>query len=126
MNKYVKFAGIATALTATLLLGGCNEEKKYNALKAEIISVQEEIQKNKNISADFEKGVTKNKEVLKVFLPYKEKVDKNLAEMEKLSKDNTALFNDYLKTKSGIKAYMDTVEYQINHAIEIAEYYHKK
>ena len=27
MNKCVKFVGIATALTAALLLGGCNEEK---------------------------------------------------------------------------------------------------
>lgn len=27
MNKYVKFAGITVVLTATLFLGGCNEEK---------------------------------------------------------------------------------------------------
>lgn len=70
--------------------------------------------------------MAKNQEVLKVFLPYKEKINKNLAEMEKLSKDDTSLFNDYLKTKNGMKAYLDTVEYQIKHAIEIAEYYHKK
>lgn len=125
MNKYVKFAGIATALTATLLLGGCNEEKKYNALKADILSIQNELP-NVYQKIDFKKGVTRNKEVLNEFLPYKEKINKDLMEMEKLAKDNTALFNDYLDMKNGMKVHLDTIEYNINHAIKTAEYYHKK
>lgn len=87
--------------------------------------MQEEIPKI-SIKASFKKGVAKNKEVLNEFLPYKEKINKNLAEMEKLSKDSTALFNDYLETKQKTNNYMNSVEYNINDAIETAEYYHKK
>ncbi len=100
MNRMVKIAGITAALAATLLLGGCNEEKKYNALKMEVISSIEEVKK---MDTSYKGNDDEYIQKMEKAIPEIEKIEKDvtlkLQEMEKLSKDNVNLSNDYLIMK---------------------------
>ena len=103
MNKVVKIAGITAALAATLLLGGCNEEKKYNALKMEVVPEIEAALKIKNEyhgplgnRAEYIAGL----ETAIAKMEGKEKeIFAKLEKMKELSKDDVNLSNDYLKVR---------------------------
>ncbi len=103
MNRIVKIAGITAALAATLLLGGCNEEKKYNALKMEVTNEIEEALKiivhyDGSFSNDMEYAAAVEKSI--VNLEEKEKaIFAKLEKMKELSKDDVNLSNDYLKVR---------------------------
>ena len=118
MNKVVKVAGITAALAATLLLGGCNEEKKYNALKMEIVPVVEHYKKT---TADWSEGVAKNTENLKKLQSEREEINKKLEEMKKLSKDDVNLSNDYLAVKRDVENHLGISESFLKDAIKRAE-----
>ncbi len=104
MNRMVKIAGITAALAATLLLGGCNEEKKYNALKMEVVS---EIEAAKKIDSDYHGSLGNSEAVIAGYetaiakTEEKEKeIFAKLEQMKELSKDDVNLSNDYLKVKA--------------------------
>ncbi len=102
MNKMVKFAGIMAALAATLLLGGCNEEKKYNALKMEVVPEIEEALKisGHSIPLGNREAYISDLENTVLEIEGKEKnVFSKLNQMKELSKDDVNLSNDYLKVK---------------------------
>lgn len=103
MNRMVKIAGITAALAATLLLGGCNEEKKYNALKMEVVP---EIEAALNIENEYhgplgnsEAVITGYETAIAKIEEKEQSIQKKLTEMEKLSKDDVNLSNDYLRVK---------------------------
>lgn len=100
MNKVVKIAGITAALAATLLLGGCNEEKKYNALKMEVLESVETVQKmDTYLTGSQEEYVQKMEKAILEIEKKEKEVSGKLKEMEKLSKDSVNLTNDYLIVK---------------------------
>ena len=128
MNKFVKFAGIATALTTTLLLGGCNEEKKYNALKMEVVKIVEDGEKYINktdvktgyVQLDWRIGKKQATENLNLFLEQKKVIEQKLQEMEKLSKESVNLSNDYLRVKERTNLILSTNEGSYKRTLERA------
>lgn len=118
MNKMVKFAGITAALAATLLLGGCNEEKKYNALKMEVVPVVEGYKKS---TSNWSDGVAKCTERLNKIIEDKKDISNKLEKMKELSKDDVNLSNDYLKVKREAEKIFDIKEGFAKEAIEIAK-----
>ena len=124
----MKFAGIATALTATLLLGGCNEEKKYNALKMEVVKIVEDGEKYINktdvktgyVQLDWRIGKKQATENLNLFLEQKKVIEQKLQEMEKLSKESVNLSNDYLRVKERTNLILSTNEASYKRTLERA------
>lgn len=79
---------VALMIISILTITGCGEEEKYNTAKKELVEITETfktIKANDENKAKFEEA-------------YK-KAEAKLAEMEKLSKSDTKLTNDYLKAK---------------------------
>ncbi len=126
MNKMVKFAGITAALAATLLLGGCNEEKKYNALKMEVLANVEQVQKMDTYHKGNDDEYIQKKEKA---IPEMEKIEKETAEklekMKELSKDDVNLSNDYLAVKHKAENITARILSEKDR-LEKAKFYHKK
>ena len=103
MNKVVKIAGITAALAATLLLGGCNEEKKYNALKMEVVPEIEAALKIENEyrgpASNTEAKIAGYETAIEKIKEKEKEIFAKLEKMKELSKDDVNLSNDYLKVK---------------------------
>lgn len=83
---------VALMIISILTITGCGEEEKYNTAKKELVEITETfktIKANDENKAKFEEA-------------YK-KAESKLAEMEKLSKSDTKLTNDYLKEKEKLE-----------------------
>lgn len=83
---------VALIIISILTITGCGEEEKYNTAKKELVEITETfktIKANDENKAKFEEA-------------YK-KAEAKLAEMEKLSKSDTKLTNDYLKEKENLE-----------------------
>lgn len=79
---------LITLVLVSVFIAGCGEEEKYNTAKKELIQITDTF---KAIKATDE-NVAKFDEAYK-------KAETKLAEMEKFSKSDTKLTNDYLKVK---------------------------
>lgn len=83
---------VALMIISILTITGCGEEEKYNTAKKELVEITETfktIKANDENKAKFEEA-------------YK-KAEAKLAKMEKLSKSDTKLTNDYLKEKENLE-----------------------
>ena len=83
---------VALMIISILTITGCGEEEKYNTAKKELVEITETfktIKANDENKAKFEEA-------------YKQ-AEAKLAEMEKLSKSDTKLTNDYLKAKEDLE-----------------------
>lgn len=79
-------------IISVLAIAGCGEEEKYNTAKKELVQITDTF---KTIKATDE-NKTKFEEAYK-------KAESKLAEMEKFSKSDTKLTNDYLQTKADLE-----------------------
>ena len=77
---------VALMIISVLAIAGCGEEEKYNTAKKELVQITDTF---KTIKATVEEA-------------YK-KAESKLAEMEKFSKSDTKLTNDYLQTKADLE-----------------------
>lgn len=119
MNKVVKVAGITAALAATLLLGGCNEEKKYNALKMEVVPVMNYYKEE--VGTKWPQNIDEYKSALEKLRSDREEVNKKLNEMKELSKDNTNLLNDYLAIQREVEKNFTITEGSFKRGINLIE-----
>ena len=117
MNKVVKIAGITAALAATLLLGGCNEEKKYNALKMEVVPVMKYYKDE--IGSKWPQNVEEYKAALEKLQSDRNEVTQKLKEMKELSKDSVELSNDYLRIEKEMESNFAITEGSFNRGIEL-------
>ena len=95
MKPWMKKTGIVIFLGATLVVGGCGEEKKYNEAKNALIPMIDEcdsIKFNSDSIPDMEEAMKQHKEKRAV-------IDQKLKEMEELAKSDAKLNNDYLEFK---------------------------
>ena len=95
MKPWMKKTGIVILLAATLVVGGCGEEKKYNEAKNALIPMIDEcdsIKFNTDSIPDMEEAMKQHKEKRAV-------IDQKLKEMEELAKSDAKLNNDYLEFK---------------------------
>lgn len=83
---------VALMIISVLAIAGCGEEEKYNTAKKELVQITDTF---KTIKATDE-NKTKFEEAYK-------KAESKLAEMEKFSKSDTRLTNDYLQTKADLE-----------------------
>ena len=72
---------VALMIISVLAIAGCGEEEKYNTAKKELVQITD---------------------TFKTIKAYK-KAESKLAEMEKFSKSDTKLTNDYLQTKADLE-----------------------
>lgn len=79
-------------IISVLAIAGCGEEEKYNTAKKELVQITDTF---KTIKATDE-NKAKFEEAYK-------KAESKLAEMEKFSKSDTKLTNDYLQTKADLE-----------------------
>ena len=95
MKPWMKKTGIVILLAATLVVGGCGEEKKYNEAKNALIPLMDEcdnIKYNRDSIPEMEEALKQHKEKRAV-------IDQKLKEMEELAKSDAKLNNDYLEFK---------------------------
>ncbi len=86
--KLKKLLLIALMIISVLAIAGCGEEEKYNTAKKELVQI-----------TDTFKTIKANDENKAKFEEAYKKAETKLAEMEKFSKSDTKLTNDYLKVK---------------------------
>lgn len=140
MNKLIKLFALFTIVLSMLTIGcGPSKEEQYNTLKQETIKLSEEVYKLyekpiKNHTArnlDGVKRTDKERETITI-KEFKEAnnaaiekmptIEKNVAKMKELTKDNVKLTNDYNKTIEEIKT--NTYKRIIDQK-EIHEHYYK-
>lgn len=95
MKPWMKKNGIVILLAATLAVGGCGEEKKYNEAKNALIPMIEECDSIK-FDAD---SIPQMEEALKQHEEKRAVIDQKLKELEELAKSDAKLNNDYLEFK---------------------------
>ena len=79
---------ITLMIISVLAIAGCGEEEKYNTAKKELVQI-----------TDTFKTIKANDENKAKFEEAYKKAEAKLADMEKLSKSDNKLTNDYLKAK---------------------------
>lgn len=87
---------VALMIISVLAIAGCGEEEKYNTAKKELVQITDTFKTIKATDANKAK-----------FEEAYKKAEAKLAEMEKLSKSDTKLTNDYLKAKEDLKQKKD-------------------
>lgn len=90
--KLKKLLLVILMIVSVLAIAGCGEEEKYNTAKKELVQITDTF---KTIKATDE-NIPKFEEAYK-------KAETKLAEMEKYSKSDTKLTNDYLKAKEELE-----------------------
>lgn len=87
---------VALMIISVLAIAGCGEEEKYNTAKKELVQITDTFKTIKATDANKAK-----------FEEAYKKAEAKLAEMEKYSKSDTKLTNDYLKAKEDLKQKKD-------------------
>ena len=126
MNKLMKLIALLTIVFSMLTIGcGPSKEEQYSALKKETIVLKEEIirinteREHENSQhafsvRDMEKRKALNEETnqkaFEKMFKHADKIKENLKSMDEISKSNSKLTDDYMRTKQEVLIVLSVVD----------------
>lgn len=126
MNKVFKLIALLTLTLSILTLGcGPSKEEQYSTLKKDTIALKEEIirinteREHENSQHAFsirdmekrkELNSQTNQKAFEKMFKHADKIKENLKSMDKISKSNSKLIDDYMKTKQEVIYVLNVVD----------------